>query len=751
MQKVILLILLFSFFFNLNGHATHIVGGEINYECLGPSPSSGIMQYKITMHVYRDLINSAVPFDNPAIIGIYTGPNSTTLHSKLALGPPITARIPMNISNPCLVVPPNIGVEEAIYVDTVELPYNADGYWISYQRCCRNNTILNINTPGTVGGTYTIFLSALAQQQCNTSPTFNAFPPIVICLNNPLEFDHSATDPDGNTLVYEFCAPFTGGGNSQTNPGGFSSPIPNPPAPPPYTPVPFNFGFSASYPMPASPSLAIDPNTGFLTGFPTAQGQYSVGICVKEYDSQGNLLSTTLRDFQFNVTACDDQVSAKIPADSIDFVNDLYYVSSCSDSTIKFTNTSTIQSFINSYEWRFDLGNGNIFSSGMYEPTVTFPNNGTYQGWLIANPGSTGCTDTTYLSINISLDLSVDFSLTYDSCDLKPIDLLSQTTYSPNSPIISYAWDFGDGSTSNQQHPSHQYNYPDTGLYTINLTVEDASGCTVTHSKDINWSPQPIFPIQLVSDTICLPADSLSFQSIYYPRKGYTFAWNFGDGHSSNEVRGAHLYNTTGFYTRTLTVKSPRGCTENFSSTHTLLNAPKAAFSYNPTTPTSFEPLVHFMDESESANLWEWNFGNGDTRISSLGGNISYTYPDTGKHLVSLIVTHTNGCTDSAQHLLDIAPQFTYFLPNALTPNNDGKNDVYMGKGYTRYIKNFELNIYSRWGELLFRTNDPTEAWNGRKNNNGKKCQAGVYVVIARIKGPRGKQHEVKGFATIVY
>jgi gliding motility-associated-like protein len=755
MKKIFNLFLFPFFFFALTNvlQASHIVGGDISYECLGPSSTTGVMQYRITMHVYRDRVNGQAAFDNPAAIGIYAGLNTSSPYTVLRVGSPVITNTPIVFTNPCLVAPPGIGVEEGTYETIVELPFNPDGYSISYQRCCRNYTVNNLASARTTGATYTISISPEAQQQCNSSPTFNKFPPIAICVNRDLEFDHSATDIDGNTLVYELCSPFTGGGNSTAPGTGFNTPVPDPPAPPPYAPVLFGSGYSGVNPINASPTLSIHPNTGLLTGFPTALGQYVVGVCVKEYDPSGNLLSSTLRDFQFNVTTCRDQISAVIPSDSIGLSasqSDLYHTSFCGDSVITFDNISTIQSYINSYEWRIDLGNGNIFNSSQFEPTVTFPSSGNYQGWMIANPNS-GCTDTAFLSINVSLDVLADFSMTYDSCEIG-LSYFNNTTYfNSNVPIQSYAWSFGDATGSSLMSPNHQYVYPDTGFHNVTLVATNVEGCISTKTKRLDWTPKPIFPLDLNSDTACINFPAGSISSIYYPIDDYTFLWNFGEGTTSDEFLAQHNYTQSGIYTRTLTITSPKGCTQDFNTTVVALDTPVANFSYLPTQPTSLNPVVEFKDESEFANLWEWDFGNGISKLSSFESDVTYSYPDTGQHVVTLIVTHLNGCTDTTTQIIDIVPEITYFLPNALTPNEDGKNDVYKGKGHTQYMKSFEMGVYSRWGDRIFTTKDPNEAWNGRESNIGKKCQAGVYVVIVRIVGPRGEQQEIKGYATVVY
>jgi len=279
-----------SLLFLVIGHscfATHIVGGEIFYKCLGNN------DYEVTLKVYRDCINGQAPFDNPAAVGVFDA--NGTLITTMMLPLPGSTPLPVTLNNPCYVPPANVCVEEAVYVGNVNLPPIAGGYYLSYQRCCRNNTILNLVNPGNVGATYMGFIPDPATVSCNSAPHYNNFPPLFLCAGLPLVFDHSATDPDGDSLAYELCDPYDG--------ATAVSPMPVPPAAPPYGYVPFDAvsGYSGSYPMSANPALAIDPVTGLLTGTPNMIGQWVVGVCVKEY-RHGVLLSTNKRDFQFNIT-----------------------------------------------------------------------------------------------------------------------------------------------------------------------------------------------------------------------------------------------------------------------------------------------------------------------------------------------------------------------------------------------------------------------------------------------------------------
>ncbi len=127
------------------GHvrAAHIVGGELSYECLGDD------NYEITLKLYRDCFSSGASFDNPAYIFVYN--SSGILVQEVTIGLPGFVVISPDVSDPCLIDPPMVCIEEAIYKQTVNLPTISGGYDLVYQRCCRNNTIANIISPESTG------------------------------------------------------------------------------------------------------------------------------------------------------------------------------------------------------------------------------------------------------------------------------------------------------------------------------------------------------------------------------------------------------------------------------------------------------------------------------------------------------------------------------------------------------------------------------------------------------------------------
>ncbi len=731
--------------------AYHIIGGEVYYVNLGPDPANpGQLLYRFTMKVYRDCQGGGQDFDSlpgtePGTITIYQGDSNVPYISSIILPAPLVTNIPPDAGNPCVVVPANVCVEEGIYTFELSLPEINDSYFVTYQRCCRNSTISNIYQPDEVGATYTMELKASAQQLQNSSPEFNEFPPIVICAGQPLMFDHSATDPDGDQLVYEFCSPLLGGG--LFGPAySYTGIYPNPDAPPPYQPVNYVLpNYSATNPLGVSADLAIDPASGMITGTPLVQGQFVVGICVKEYRS-GELLSTVQRDFQFNVTYCEPTVNAGLDASLED---GMYSFTSCSETEFYMRNQSTNLLYIDEYLWTFE-GPGLGLSPLAFNTrhvTVEFPGPGTFTGMMILNPG-TNCTDTAFISVKIAEPILADFEFDYDTCIAGPVTFTDQTPEG-TIPFSSWQWTFGDGSTSEEQHPVYEYRTP--GLRDVELVVTNEISCKDSITKSVNWYPvPPLIIIEPSAEEGCPPMP-VTFTNLSAPvDETYDIIWDFGDGNSVNAISPTHIYQEPGTFTVSVDITSPIGCytSKTFPNLIFVDSFPEAAFSYTPPTGISnFAPDVQFYDQSRHARFWEWTFNGEDYTFLK---NPAYTFRDTGLQLVELVITHHYGCQDTARQWVDVEPQVTFFMPNAFTPNEDAKNEEFRGGGYFRGIRDYEMTIFDRWGGVLFQSRNPEEGWNGRRKNTGKAVPNGVYVYAIQFKGPRGQRQEYQGFVSLI-
>ena len=730
--------------------ALHIVGGGITYECLGNG------RYRFTMKVYRDgNTQGGAELDQEVVIGIYRCPPSgcSGLTQASAYGV-VRARLQLPVVQvekpdyPCL-IPPNVRVEEGTYVWEAELPVSDQSYHITYQRCCRNVTISNLINPRDQGSTYTVELTPEAQAVCNSSPRFKQFPPTIICADEPLMFDHGAIDADGDQLVYEFCAPLDGGGG-----GAFGTradivntcqgAAPQPGCPPPYREVTFRApAYTFDKPLAGRPTIEINPNTGMITGTPTAQGQFVVGVCVSEFRN-GVLMSRTYRDFQFNVASCDPQVVADIQED-IQISDQEYQVNSCGVTDISFVNESFQERFIREYEWSFDI-EGETVTSREWEPTLSFPDIGEYEGTLILNP-DTECGDTALITVNIYPDISADFVYEYDTCQANPVAFTDRSE-SGSRFINEWTWAFGDGEISKQQNPEHLYRSP--GDIPVSLTVRDTNQCEATSIQEVSYFPVPnLIVIAPSAFAGCQPL-GVFFDNLSFPIDStYDIRWDFGDGGTSSAISPTYTYPDPGLFTVDVAITSPIGCKTDttFPDLIRVSPSPVAGFSFTPEVPTNLDSRVSFFDESEDANSWYWDFGGAGT---SRERSPTFAFPDTGRYVVTQRVTHPSGCVDTLARLVDVRPEVRFFLPNAFTPNADSVNDEYLGVGIMKGARNFNMSIWNRWGQKVFEATDPLQGWNGRAFNTGKDAPAGVYVVLVTFKGPRGEPFEYKQFATLI-
>ena len=730
-----------------SANAAHIVGGEMTYRCLG----SG--QYVFTMKVYRDCFSGGANFDPVAAMTIYAIDNATNQqflfrNLQIQRGPvfPIETEL-----NSCITFPPNICVEGAIYeTGIVDLPVNPSiTYVIAYQRCCRNNTISNILDPQDSGATYTVSITPAAQLACNNSPVFTDFPPTVICANLPFFYDHSATDVDGDQLVYEFCAPLLGGGvfgtaNNPGDPNAFNGVMPNPAAPPPYPPVVFlGPDYAPGVPMGGNPEISIDPATGAITGTPNVQGQFVVGVCVSEYRN-GVLLSTVRRDFQFNVASCEANVVADIVEDEIIGAKQ-FLVNSCGNNTVTFLNESFQEAFIDEYRWEFTIqGVTNVYDTK--DLTLTFPDTGTYEGLLIVNP-DTDCGDTATIFVNVFPEVVADYAFDYDTCIPGPV-VYTNNSFSGAGEITDYFWDFADGSTAQTLDPVHQF--ATAGTFDVLLLVRDKNGCLDDTIQQVTWYPVP--PLLIVEPDQadgCAPV-SVTFTNLSFPVDStYDILWDFGDGNNSTQVSPVHLYEQIGIFDVSLEITSPIGCTSSafFPELIDIRESPVAGFEYSPTTLSTLQATVEFTDLSERGEFWMWEF---DRFGTSFQREPTFTFPDSGRMVVRQFVSRKNGCVDTAIAILDIVPEIRYYLPNAFSPNQDNTNEQFRGKGLFEGISEFEMTIWNRWGELVFRTDDPNAGWNGLRMNSGAALPGGVYVYLVKFRGPRGQNYQYEGFATLL-
>lgn len=689
-KRFFLLCILFLWIHPLS--ATHLVGGEIYYDCLGND------NYRITLKVYRDCSSNnsnGTPFDAQAAIGIY---NNGTLITTLLVPLPGSVALPVVINNPCLQVPPNICIEEAKYVTTTTLPPVSGGYDIVYQRCCRNPAIQNIVTPDDYGNTYLAHIPEASVAPCNSSPRFSNYPPLVLCSMEDFVFDHSAIDPDGDLLVYEMCNPLHGGTPA--------NPAPNPPLAPPYSTIIWNPGYNVNNQIMGAPTLSVNSATGLMTGTPTLTGNFVVGVCVKEYRA-GVLINSTLRDFQFLITNCNPITAASIPTQS----------NPCNGLTVNLDGSGSI----NAQTFSWDFGDGT--TSTVSNPTHTYAQGGSYTITLIVNAGLT-CADTATVVYNMVNPLMPQFIAPGPQC-ITGNSFNFQGTGAYNPAITSFQWDFGSFATPSLSTNEFQPNvvFSDSGHYAVSFTVNQF-GCTETYTDTVIVFPIPEMGADMPPGIGCVPY-TITFQDTTLSWTPVQSFWTFGDGNVSSAPNPTHTYTNVGDYDITYTITIDSGCiatqTLSFPGYVVVNPSPEAAFEVTPTQTNVFFQDFEISDLSSGAMLWYYVFPSGDTIFQRDG---PFKTDTSGYQKITQWVWNEFGCPDSASKTIFIEPITTIYIPNAFTPGGNGINDTW--KPIVKDVTDYEIFVYNRWGNVVFHSSDSEASWDG--TFKGEKCPVDVYV-----------------------
>ncbi len=536
--------------------ASHIVGGEMTYKYRGDS--MGYHRYQVSLIIYEDCQNGqpeAIRQDNPAYIAVY--PAGSIIPYRVDSIPFTTSiPVPANFTNACVSNIPPTCLLKKTFIMYYAFPNNSTGYIIDNQRCCRNNAVMNIQSPGDKGSTYYCYIPP--SYIPNNSAVFKNYPPQIICLNNPLFYDHSATDADGDSLSYGFATPLLGASDADIKPW--------PPTPPPFDTVLYNAPYSSQQPMTGYPAIQVDARTGMITGTPNRIGRYLVTVYCNEYRN-GILINTITREFQFVVTDCSKVVIADIPIFSGEPNT---YIVDCEDYKINFVNTSS-GGF--AYHWDFGFP-GVTDTSSAFEPTYIYPDTGTFTVKLVVNPGST-CPDSISRLVKVYPKFHAAFTDSGGRCPGLAVSFLDLSTASIK-PITYWKWYFGDGDSSLVQNPQHTYKFGGVfDVMLISMNVKDCADTALKHVFIDNFGPFA------GNDTTIVKGEKIQFNAT----GGTSYRWSppdFLDDTTVFDPTG--FYPDAGTYTYMVHVTSPYGCSGYDTIIVTVVN--QAAFS----VPTAFTP-----------------------------------------------------------------------------------------------------------------------------------------------------------------
>lgn len=268
--------------------------------------------------------------------------------------------------------------------------------------------------------------------------------------------------------------------------------------------------------------------------------------------------------------------------------------------------------------------------------------------------------------------------------------------------------------------------------------IKDAKGCSIRDSLQITEHPQLIPTVTNSWDT-CGKGTGIAIASITGGAPGYTYKWD--DILQQTNDTATHLYK--GAYT--LTIIDTLGC--DTVVPFNVFTAPivHPSFDYNPKALSLFFPDCNFTDLSNNAVKWYWNFGDGDT---SYHQNPFHKFIGDGTFPVKLVIENAYGCEDSVIVEVYVDGFYTLYLPSTFSPNGDGKNDVFIIRGTGLISDKYELTIYARNGQVVFKTNDLEKGWDG--TFGGAPAKADSYVYDIYFMDYKFKSHQKRGVFTIV-
>ncbi|MBO0936834.1 gliding motility-associated C-terminal domain-containing protein [Fibrella sp. HMF5335] len=711
--------------------ATHIVGGEIELQYLGAGKA---YTHRINLNLYfDDILGNPGANDQTVVLGIFRKRDGAFL-SGIEL-PRVSSDI-IDYSVPSCSVPDlrtrliRYGLDVTLNPTAFNDP---GGYYISWERCCRNSSISNITDPGGAGSTFYLEFPAISngsQTVYNSSPVFNRATGDYICLNTPFAFNFSATDPDGDSLVYRLVTPLNGYSTRATpNPARPASAFENPQFfPGPYPAISWETGYSVSNEIPGVAPLRVNPRTGILTVTANKLGLYVFSVEVTEY-RKGVAIGLVRRDFQLKVVDCqkNDPPAMRM---RVDGAKDFYRRGSL--ITLSDTTATCLNLFIT------DINAGQTIS--------VINGSGSIAGLTITPATITSKTGLDTLKAKVC----------FDACSFsnngKPFTLFLRATDNgcPQGLSDTLAVQLQIVGTKALKPAAS------TNLSGAQSTLTVGSSLTFNgFGRDLQ---NGAVSIQAVGRGFSLTNAGMSFAPVSGTGVAQgTFAWKAACAQAS---QAEYLVDFIAINKR---------CNVERRDTTTVKLVAKGLPSQPPTIRTSLEKrvieLVITPSDTSKGTVRFDVFGNDPDKTDSLrltGTGQGFSFAETGMRwankngrpelqspfswqatcatlagkkeaFYTLNFANTDGScqpknTDTTSVVIHLkTPVVNYNdvrIPNTITPNGDGKNDFFsvISLPLANCTEKFErVDIYNRWGKLVFESIKADFKW------DAPNLPAGVY------------------------
>lgn len=277
---------------------------------------------------------------------------------------------------------------------------------------------------------------------------------------------------------------------------------------------------------------------------------------------------------------------------------------------------------------------------------------------------------------------------------------------------------------------------PNFSCNPVIISLTDENGCTAVVNDNVHIEVKQLPVLAVNEPDICIGTPSFTLVNATPTGGSYKIEGVSTDFFDASNLNPGNYYISYS-YTDPIT-----SCSNQTTEILTISESPKAGMIFSPQLANISDPNIFFRDNSnEEVLISEWDLGDGTIIYDDL--SFWHTYNDIGSYTIRYYITNLYGCTDSVVKQLNINPNYSTFIPNSFTPNNDGDNDVFFphSLGY----KSYNIKIFDRWGGIIFDEDDL--AWDG--NTNGKII-GGLYSYSITILDFKDKPFIYTGLVNLI-
>lgn len=766
--------------------AYHIAGGDLTAHYTGNNT------FQITLTLFRDCSDpQGAQFDNSIVLAIYKK-NNNQLYDTLWMN--INNIQSIGLTGSSCQPPPEVCMEVGDYIRDIQLPGQPGGYYLVWERCCRNSSVININDPDAAGMAFYCEIADPALQ--SSSPVFNSPPSPYTCVGQLFKFPFEATDIDGDSLVYQMVTPLDGGHTSPQDPNPFIGGGLAPP-PGPYSNITWASPFDVNNVTFSDIPVTLDPHTGMLEGSSDLLGIYAIAVVVYEYRN-GVLIGAVRREIEFTVIPCNS--------------NNVPVVTNSMNSLEKTINAGDTLCF---WLWINDPDGDTMTITHSGELFESDPNH-TIQAPYANSIDTIGIANVTvpfcwYSACDQSRDSAyiVTFDATDDGCPLPATKRvrISITVKPPPLPVSPnmlcmkvmsndvIELRLVTDTSINEKYFDHYNIYRSINgsaftfyrsVFNYRMDVYIDSFATANRDNNYCYAMSVVNRCgdeSVFSDTLC-STTSINKKQNYLrtvtveENQHVKMKWeDFPDGRygvyhvyrrdnvpgsSADEIATLMNYSpmeyndyfadvTARSYCYTLINEDVCGnlspVSEELCTIHLKGNGELYVHDLNWNEFDNWRGGVdHYVTERSMSDISAFELLQNTTLLLAKDENLPVTGGEF-RYRIRAVEGAGSYNEESLSNEIILAQQPLAWLPNAFSPNNDGKNDSWGIE--TAYVEDLELELFNRWGQIIWSTSDKTDRWNGQMS--GANAPEGVYFYRMSYQGYfSNKKYEVSGRVTLI-